>query len=43
MGREGLGPVMQKEVLDGVAEVVGWEVHIPELDPVAIVSAPIVR
>jgi hypothetical protein len=34
---------MQKEGWDWVAEVVGWEVHIPELDSVAIVSAPVVR
>ena len=43
MGRDRLGVVMQKEVLDEVEEVaVGWEAYIPELDPVGIVSAPVV-
>jgi len=43
MGRDRLGVVMQEEVLDEVEEVVvGWEAYIPELDPVGIVSAPVV-
>ena len=43
MGWDRLGVVMQKEVLDEVEEVVvGWEAHVPELDPVGIVSVPVV-
>ena len=34
--------VVEEKVLDGGEEVeVGWEARVPELDPVAVVSAPI--
>lgn len=34
--------VVEEVSVEGVVVVVGWEVTVPELAPVAIVSAPVV-